>query len=280
MNLHGIGDSLQHVEALDRLKDPLMKLAAAISPPGPVQDALTGRWLGHPVHPPLTDVPIGAWGSALVVDLLGEDEDRAADVLIAVGIAAAVPTAAAGLADWKDTIGGERRVGTVHALANITALCVYGASLWARARGRRGLGKALNGTGAAMLVGSAWLGGYLSYSLGIGTDETAHEARPTEWTPAIDESELQEGEPRKVTVGEADIMVVRYRGDVLALAETCTHRGGPLHEGEIKDGTVTCPWHGSCFSLQDGAVVRGPASFPEPAYETRVVEGKVQVRAR
>jgi nitrite reductase/ring-hydroxylating ferredoxin subunit len=141
------------------------------------------------------------------------------------------------------------------------------------------MGKALNAVGAAMVAASAWMGGELSFRLGVGVDETAHEARPTDWVPALDEAELSEGDAKKVTVGEAEVFLTRQGGRVYALAETCAHRGGPLHEGEIQDGQVICPWHGSCFSLEDGAVIRGPSAYPQPRYETRSVDGKIEIRA-
>ena len=75
------------------------------------------------------------------------------------------------------------------------------------------------------------------------------------------------------------MLLARADGGLRALANTCTHAGGPLDEGELADGCVTCPWHGSTFRLDDGSVVRGPASTPQPTYETRVRDGWIEVRA-
>ena len=75
-------------------------------------------------------------------------------------------------------------------------------------------------------------------------------------------------------------IVLLKRGEqILALSGTCSHWGGPLAEGELVDGVcVECPWHGSQFDLRDGSVRRGPATAPAPVFETRLREGRVEVR--
>ena len=77
-----------------------------------------------------------------------------------------------------------------------------------------------------------------------------------------------------------EIALANSGGTVFALENACTHAGGPLYEGEVQDGVVTCPWHGSRFRLSDGAVCRAPATFPVPRLETRVRGGRVEVRGR
>jgi nitrite reductase/ring-hydroxylating ferredoxin subunit len=76
------------------------------------------------------------------------------------------------------------------------------------------------------------------------------------------------------------VMVARQNGALHALVNKCAHRGGPLHEGELGDGTVTCPLHGSVFRLEDGAVCRGPSAYPQPAYDVRAVDGVLELRVR
>jgi nitrite reductase/ring-hydroxylating ferredoxin subunit len=95
----------------------------------------------------------------------------------------------------------------------------------------------------------------------------------------LGETELGEGEHRRVAAGEATVLLVRDRGRVHALANTCSHAGGPLDEGRFATGCVVCPWHGSTFRLVDGSIVRGPASTPQPSYETRARAGKIEVRS-
>jgi nitrite reductase/ring-hydroxylating ferredoxin subunit len=87
--------------------------------------------------------------------------------------------------------------------------------------------------------------------------------------------------PTKATVAGADVILFRQDGDLFALANRCSHRGGPLDKGTVGEGpTVTCPWHFSTFDIADGSVVRGPASAPQPVYEVREREGKIEVRAK
>ena len=112
-------------ERLDRLSGPIGDAVRRALDRQPLKDLLSGTWLGHPLHPLLTDLPIGFWTSAFTLDLLGgRDARRAATRLVAWGVLSALPTAASGAADWGDTTGPDRRIGLVHAAANSTALCV------------------------------------------------------------------------------------------------------------------------------------------------------------
>jgi nitrite reductase/ring-hydroxylating ferredoxin subunit/uncharacterized membrane protein len=244
-----------------------------------VKDLLSGTQLGHPVHPMLVAVPIGAWVSATVLDLVGGRSGReAARKLVGLGAVAALPTAAAGASDWSDTLGAERRVGLVHALGNYAALGVYGASYLARRRGRNGLGVALGLVGAGLVAASGYLGGHLSYAYGVGVDTTAFQAGPQEWTEVANEAEIQEGKATLVEASGVPILLTRVSGRVTAIFDRCTHRGGPLHEGSISGDCVECPWHGSRFRLIDGEVERGPASLPQPRLEVRLEGGRVLLR--
>ncbi len=279
--LHELVRRLEGIDALDKVAKPLTGLVGRALQPRPVRNVLSGTNLGHPLHPMLTDVPIGAWTMSTLLDTVGGREaEPAADLLVGAGILGAVPTAASGLNDWSDTIGPERRVGMVHASANVAALALYVASLIARRQGNRGRGRALGLAGFGVLMGGAYLGGHLSWSTGVNVNHTAFEHRPGQWTPVLADAELAEGEHRKALAGEAPVLLYRQNGQVLALANTCSHAGGPLDEGEFADGCVTCPWHGSTFRLSDGTIVRGPASTPQPSYDSRVHNGQIEVRAR
>src|SRR5579862_283864 len=142
----GIAERLERLEQLDAVAEPAQGAVRAVVPgESEFKDLLSGTWLGHPLHPPLTDVVVGAWTSALILDLVGgEGGEQAADRLVAAGVIAAVPTAAAGLSDWAELGGGSRRVGFVHALGNTTALLLHVLSWKARRRGRRTRGVALS----------------------------------------------------------------------------------------------------------------------------------------
>jgi nitrite reductase/ring-hydroxylating ferredoxin subunit len=268
---------IEHDDALDRVAKPISSAVGRLVRPRPVRNLLSGTWLGHPLHPVLSDLPIGAWSMAALLDAR---DLRAADALVGVGIAAAVPTAAAGLNDWSDTYGEETRVGLVHAAANTTALSLHLASLMARRRDHRRLGKALSLAGCAALLVGGYLGGHLSFVKAVNVNHTAWPARPDAWTPVLAEADLAAETPRRVDAGGAPVLLYRHDGAVHAIAATCSHAGGPLDEGTIADGCVTCPWHGSTFRFADGSVVRGPATVAQPCYDTRVHDGHLEVRAR
>jgi len=281
VGLHQLTERLEHLDVLDGPGAVVTGVASKLFPHGPVKDLLSGAQLGHALHPVLTDVPIGLWISASLLDLLGREEDGpAAERLIAMGLAAAAPTAASGLSDWTDTYGGEQRVGLVHAASNTTAVVLFASSLWARKRGRRSLGTILGLAGAGATVVGGYLGGHLTLSLGVGVDHTAFEHVPTDWRPALEEQDLAEGAPRKVEIDGVDVFLLKRGGRISALGNTCSHAGGPLNEGTVEDDCIRCPWHGSVFSLEDGSVVHGPARAPQQVYDVRTEGGAVLVRPR
>ena len=277
---HALVRRIEGFTALDKVAKPVAGLVGKAVQPRAVRNLLSGTDLGHPAHPMLTDLPIGAWSMSALLDIFGgTDAERAADLLVGAGILTAVPTAATGLNDWSDTIGGERRIGAVHATANVAALTLYLASLIARRSGGRGAGKVLGLAGFGVLIVGAYLGGHLSFAKGVNVNHTFLEHGPQDWTTVLAEAELSEGELRRVSAGEVSVLLARDDGQIHALANTCSHAGGPLDEGELADGCVICPWHASTFRLTDGHIVRGPASIPQPAYQTRIRDGKIEVRA-
>jgi nitrite reductase/ring-hydroxylating ferredoxin subunit/uncharacterized membrane protein len=281
--LHALARGIERLEGLDAVARPLGRAVRENVRPGPARDALSGTFLGHALHPLLTDLPIGSWTSAVVLDLIGgRGSRRAARRLVGVGVAAALPAAATGLLDWSDTELADdevRRVGVVHAGSNVTALSLFGASLAARRRGRHGRGRLLALAGMGALTVGGHLGGHLGYAKGVGVDATAFGSLPEEWADAGGAEGLDEGTPVCRAVAGADVLLVRRGGRLYALADRCSHRGGPLHKGTIDDGCVTCPWHGSRFRLEDGSVDRGPSPYPQPAFDVRERDGRVEVRA-
>jgi nitrite reductase/ring-hydroxylating ferredoxin subunit/uncharacterized membrane protein len=250
--------------------------------PGRLKDLLSGAWMAHPAHPMLTDVPIGAWTSAFILDLVPAEDARAsADRLVGLGVLAAIPTAVTGLSELSDVMNREERsVGAAHALGNVAAVAFYAASFLLRRRGRRGWGVTLSTVGAGIVTAAGFLGGHLSYRLGVGVDQTIFEKRPEDWMPVLDDAALPEGKPMRVTVDGSEVLLYRADRRIYALGNRCSHRGGPLHKGQFQDRLVTCPWHLSTFRLEDGSVVRGPAPAPQPAFDARVNQGKIEVRVR
>jgi nitrite reductase/ring-hydroxylating ferredoxin subunit len=92
------------------------------------------------------------------------------------------------------------------------------------------------------------------------------------------DADLLEGAPIRQMIGEVPVVAVRSGGEVHVLADRCSHLSGPLSEGELSGDCLTCPWHGSTFRIGDGTVARGPATAPQPAFESRVAGGALQVR--
>jgi nitrite reductase/ring-hydroxylating ferredoxin subunit/uncharacterized membrane protein len=281
--LHRLAEEVGGAQALDGPAEAVARAVRGAVPRGPIKDTLSGTPLGHALHPLLTDLPIGTWTSSMLLDLLGGARARGASQrLIGMGLLAAAPTAATGLNDWADTTpasDGVRRIGAVHAVANVAALGLYTASWAARRRGRHARGVALGLAGLGALTVGGHLGGHLSYSRAVGVDQTAFETGPADWTVVFDDAALPEGALRAAQLHDHTVLLARVDGQVRALADRCAHRGGALHEGEIVDGCVECPLHGSRFRLDDGSVERGPSAYPQPAYEVRVKDGRIAVRA-
>jgi nitrite reductase/ring-hydroxylating ferredoxin subunit/uncharacterized membrane protein len=274
---------LEEAHALDGVSDKLQAAVSAVVKPQRLRDLLHGTWLGHPLHPALVQVPVGAFMSAAVLDLI-PGARRAATTLIAVGTGATLPAIAAGWVDWSEMTKDRRRVGLVHASANAVAVSLYAASLVARLRGRTGQGKALAYAGLSLASAGAYLGGHLAYAQGGATNHAAPEVVrvPEDWTVVGSLASLPEGKPAVRTVGDVSILLYRLGDQVTAMIERCSHETGPLGEGEVvgsgADACVVCPWHGSTFRLTDGVVVHGPAANSQPLLGVRVREGSIEVR--
>jgi nitrite reductase/ring-hydroxylating ferredoxin subunit/uncharacterized membrane protein len=278
---------LERTTSLDPAVDAVTGMVDKALPQGAVKDALHGRWLGHQLHPLLVALPIGMFSSASLLDLSGDEGTRrAARRLVGAGVLAVAPTAASGLADWS-SLGAfrrPRRVGLVHAGANVLTTLLYGASWLARARGHHARGRNLALAGAMGLAVGGYLGGHLSYAEGVGVNRNAdRQPRPEEWTDAAAVADVHEGALHRTEVEGQPILLTRHHGDVYAVGATCSHYGGPLEQGEVQgaaDPCIVCPWHGSRFRLDDGTVVNGPATVPQTAFEVRTVGERLQVRAR
>ena len=283
---------LERAQALDRVVTPAQRVVRRLRP-GPLRDALNGVWLGHPLHPVLAQAPVGAWLSAAVLDAA---RDQAADSdgavggafggtavaeaqrrrLVAFGLAAAAAAALAGAADWSEQHEQQMRVGVVHAAANVTAAGFYGASLLTR---KPAASRALRLAGLAAVTVGGLLGGHISFRLSGGANQAEpvpHLVEPG-WHDLMPAAGLGDGEPVRATLGEVPMVVIRDGRAVHVLAGRCSHLSGPLWDGGLDAGCLTCPWHGSAFRIADGAVARGPATAPQPVLRTRVRDGMIQV---
>lgn len=268
----------------DMLQQGLGSAFKAGGEPGKqVKNFLNGVWFGHPLHPAMTDVPVGFWMLGTTLDLLsGADEKSSlaggADAALGLGILGAVGAAVTGLTDWSDTYGKERTTGLIHALLNTGALTANCASWILRRRGQRKLAVLLSTSAFGVASFSAYLGGELVFELGTMVNHNAWTHGPEDWTPVMSASDLPENTLCKAEKDENKILIVRQAGKLYALSETCSHAGGPLSEGQLEEDTVICPWHGSRFCLKDGKVLDGPATFKAPVYEARERDGQIEVR--
>jgi len=259
-------------------------VAALLAKAGlPLQNVLHGTVLGHPLHAMVTDVPIGAWTVTAALDvceLVGGPCNAGADAALIVGLAGAAGAIVSGWADWSDTSEDPRTLGLAHAMVNGVAVTGYIASLALRRGGRRRLGllTALASYGA--IAAGAYIGGELSFGLQLGTKHTAEPiAPPSEFTAVLDAAALTEAAPARAMLNGIPLLVSRTPDGVSAISAVCTHRGAPLADGTFADGCVTCPWHGSTFALDDGRIVNGPATFPQPRFEARINGERIEVRA-
>lgn len=250
-----------------------------------VADLLHGTWLGHPLHPVLTDLTLGAWILGSVFDLLGSGKNSrrsrdAADTLIALGTISAVPTALAGITDYSTIPQGVASTGAAHGLINTAALLSFGLSSLNRRKGNRGAGKFFSSMGLGLVTISAWLGGELTYRHRVGVNHVEEPEEQQKWAAVLDKDQLVEGKPRQVKVNKQPVLLYRKDGEVVAIGAVCAHEGGPLEKGEFDGWCVECPWHQSVYDMRDGSVVHGPSTYSVPAYDVRVREGKIEVRLR
>ncbi|WP_026548737.1 Rieske 2Fe-2S domain-containing protein [Arthrobacter sp. Br18] len=278
--LHTIIDTIEGLKPLDKAADPLAAVVSRAVQPRRIRNLLSGAAIGHSVHPVLIVVPSGAWLMASYLDFAGGKSSRhAADLLVNVGIVSAAPAVITGLHDWSDTQEKERRVGLVHAAGNAIALVLFTASSIVRLRDHRVLGKLLGLAGLGSMGFSAYLGGHLAYGSGVNVNRTAWHELPTEWTRVASDADVVEGGRHRTEVNGVPVLLLRNGGKLTAMDSVCNHLGGPLEEGTVEDGCIVCPWHQSTFRLDDGWNYRGPASVPQPVYETRVTsDGFIELR--
>ncbi len=271
--------------AIDVVAEPLSKaVRGAYEAAGPAgqqaKNALHGVWLGHPLHPVLTDVPIGAWTTALALDAAANGDPgmrRAATFAIGVGLAGAVGAAVTGLTDWSETDGQARRTGLIHGLLNVTATTLFATAYAVRRKDSHQSGRTCAWMGYAIAIGAAYLGGNLVYDQRIGVTHADVEP-PGAFTPVIDSASLAENTMTRVRAGDADVLLARQHGRTCALVNSCAHLGGPLSEGILKDGSVVCPWHGSEYALEDGLVLNGPSTHNQPCLVTRERDGRLEIK--
>lgn len=243
--------------------------------------------LHHPLHPAVTDIPIGAWLVGVVADhaahYSGRVPTQTGDLALAVGAAAAVVAALSGYTDFHATFGHERRVAVTHGLVMTVVVVIESASLalrWWAGPGAHPLAVGLATAGLVLVLAGAYLGGHLVYAIGTMVNRNAYAEGPEDFVAVGAPDDFEEGVMHRVMAGALPVLVVRRQGALRAIGAVCSHAGGPLDEGELQGDVVVCPWHQSRFCLRDGRAVGGPATFAQPVMEVREEPGVVAVRPR
>jgi nitrite reductase/ring-hydroxylating ferredoxin subunit/uncharacterized membrane protein len=269
------------------LGELLVKLYLFFLRPAWLKSFLHGTWLGHALHPLLTDVPVGAFTVALLLDLLGvfgfTGLMEGAKWATLLGVLSMLAAAVAGIADYTGTHGRDRRYGTLHQIVMYVSLIAYVVSLLVRygiIAGTQSLAIGSAIAGYTLLAIGAYIGGEIVFGTGYMVDRHAWESGGTKWAP-LDSGEFPENQPSAAKAGAQRLLIVRQGDALFALHNTCAHAGCDLSEGSIVGGKrdqIECPCHGSRFRLRDGHVTRGPATFDQPVYEVRRSEGTIEVR--
>ena len=286
---HAVNRFIDRQRWLEPVADFLQKVVGGFykllgAPGHGLKTFIHGTWLGHPLHPVITDIPLGAWTLAVLFDIIylfnrTTTWTTAADLSIIIGVVAALAAAVTGYTDWNETIDRERRVGVAHGLINTLVLIIYVASLIVRGAGdNRGLGIVLALVGYALVISAAYLGGEMVFSIGTGVNHHAWQAVPEKFTKVLLEGRMTEGMLVKAMAGDTPILLFKKGDTVCAISETCSHAGGPLSEGELDGNLVQCPWHASRFDICSGQVRGGPATISQVRYETRIQNGQIEVR--
>jgi nitrite reductase/ring-hydroxylating ferredoxin subunit/uncharacterized membrane protein len=290
MDTNKISDWITHKDAIDRFAKPVQDAIAKVYKgdedlTGKGEQFLHGRWLGHPLHSLLVHIPVGAWTLAAILDLFGSNVGAraGADWAIGIGLIVAIPAILTGLTDWYpygDT--SVRRIGFVHMTANIFAFILYAISFASRGGDGRFVALSAGYVGFACLILSGYLGGLMVYDKRVGVNHAVApepEEAPEEFASVMKLGELENNKPTKVQVGDVFAVLVKTEGRVFAMAEKCSHEGGPLSEGTVVDGCLECPWHATCFRLEDGQVESGPGVFAQPVFEVYIKSDEIMVKA-
>jgi nitrite reductase/ring-hydroxylating ferredoxin subunit/uncharacterized membrane protein len=265
----------------------VLKLYEAMGGPGAILKSMMHgtKPVGHPLHPALIAVPLGAFTVMLLADWLAiftrAIPSEVGPFSLIVGILGMLAAAVTGYTDYTGTAGKERRYATVHGATMTLLLVAMIVSLALRYGHSATLfftGVLVSTAAYLVMLWGAYLGGHLSFGFGTMVNRNAFVEGVTEWTEVGTVKKFVEGRLVRVQAGDMPVLLVRLGGRLNAIAATCSHAGGPLEEGTLEGDIVTCPWHGSRFCVSDGRVENGPATFDEPAFLVREHGGKVEVR--
>ena len=265
----------------------ILKLYEVLGSPGATLKSLLHgtKPVGHPLHPALTDVPLGAFTVMVLADWLAlftrAIPSEIGPFSLIVGILGMLAAAATGYTDYTGTVGKERRYATIHGATMTLLLLAMLVSLVLRYGHSNTLffaGVLISTVAYLVMLWGAYLGGHLSFGFGTMVNHNAFLEGVTEWTEVGPAKKFEEGRLVRVEAGDMPVMLVRLGGKINAVSAVCSHAGGPLDEGTLEGDIVICPWHGSRFCVVDGRVEGGPATFAQPSLLVRESDGKVEVR--
>ncbi len=287
----GLQNGLAGSRLVRGLADGIKKIVDALFRPAAMErfkHFLNGTWQEHPLHPVLTDVPIGAWTGVILLYIFAfvfglRGLGPAIGVVNGLGILAGLAAVFAGLADWMDTGLPEFAVGVFHGLNNIVATLVMILSFIILAAQGWWVtwGSFIPAiVGYLMAAFGAFLGGALVYRMGVMINRDAYQSGPKDFVPVLPLERLPENTPVRVDAHGRPVMLVRRGDRIFAMSAVCTHLACELDEGKIIGDVIECPCHVSRFRLEDGKVMGGPATAPTVPYEARVAAGTVEVRQR
>ncbi len=255
----------------------------------------TASFKGHPIHPMLIPFPFAFLTGAFLFDAAGRllhkpELGATGRHLTAAGIGAGLAAAVPGVVDYFGSIPPKSSASdraTKHALSNVTALALFGAS-WVLRRGRRPSAGSLTAqaAGVGIMSYAGWLGGTLVYRNQIGVDHRyadagkwkEQSAEPVDGSLIVPEADaLKVNQMSLVHAAGERVVVARTDDGYRAFQDRCTHNGGPQSDGTLICGTVQCPWHGSQFDVTSGEVKSGPAEDPIATYRVDAANGPVRL---
>ena len=241
--------------------------------------------LKHPLHPALTDAPLGAWIVGVILDWVAQYNHvipvQAGDIALVIGTLAALGAAVSGYTDFHETYGLERRWALTHGLIMTVVVVIEIVSLGVRWAGNHPAGAVLATIAVLLAMAGMFFGGHLSFGFGTMVNRNAFTEGPSEEFVTVGKAaDFPENAMKRVDAGGMPALVIRLDGKLCAIGAVCSHAGGPLDEGRLEGDRVVCPWHGSCFRLRDGEAVCGPATFSQPLFDVRERQGKVELKLK
>ncbi|MDQ4081066.1 MAG: Rieske 2Fe-2S domain-containing protein [Gemmatimonadota bacterium] len=253
---------------------------------------------GHPIHPALIPFPFAFLIGAFAFDVAGKVFDQPSlwttgSHLAAAGVMMALVAAVPGFVDYLYTVPprstGKRRA-TRHMIVNLLAVTLVGVAWFVR---RELLHEpnllilALEAGALGLLIVGGWMGGTLVNRNQIGVDhryanagkwrEQAIKPGPNTAVTVARADELKVDQMKLLHVGDRRLVLARTEKGYVAFDDHCPHRGGSLAGGTMICGTVQCPWHGSQFDVNTGAVKAGPANRSIGSYRVVQHEQSIQL---